>query len=174
MSRRHAIPSGLAAAALVAASVLLATPASANPNATSSLGTFICSDGRTVDVVGMSSPRFPHQVGFVGGKAIVARWIAGQQTASIVFLDGAHAGEPPNLVDATFAGPGNEHSRASAPDLSAFASCTTGGLATYPFTMDQSTADYLGLDSSYVGANTMITENFSETVWINPLQLSKR
>ena len=103
----------------------------------------------------------------------MARWITGHQTASIVILDGAHADEiiP---VNAIFTGPGNEHSRAAAPDFSALASCTTGGVATYPFQMDQSTADYLGLDASYVGANTMISEDFSETVWINAVQLSKR
>ena len=164
-----------AAAVLTAASAvgLGAAPAAANPQATAPYGTFTCSDGRTVDIFGIAVPQFPTQVGFIGGKGAVARWFGVQDIGSVTILDGAHEGEV-FANDNAFTGPANHSRRASLPDLSMLATCTGTDDYSYHFAMDQESVDFLGLDSSYLGAQAHVEGTSSTTVWINPVQLAHR
>lgn len=164
-----------AAAVLASASAvgLVAAPAAANPQATAPYGTFTCSDGRTVDIFGIAVPRFPTQVGFIGGKGAVARWFGVQDTGAVTILDGAHAGEV-FAIDNAFTGPANRSRRASPPDLSTLATCTGVEDYRYDFALDQESADFLGLDASYLGAQAHVEGTSSTTVWINAVQLAHR
>ena len=73
-------------------------------------------------------------------------------------------------------GPLNPGRQANTPDLSTLTPCSTGGGpgTSEQFPLDQGSVDQLGLDDSYVGALVTVTETWSETVWINRVQLSKR
>src|SRR5665647_3229546 len=68
------------------------------------------------------------------------------------------------------------HGLRQRPDLSTLTPCSTGGGpgTSEQFPLDQGSVDQLGLDDSYVGALVTVTETWSETVWINRVQLSKR
>jgi len=177
MSVHHTITAGLATSALLGASLLLSTPATAAPPNPSPLGTFTCVEGDsiwTIDVAGVNLPRFPHQVGFVGGKAVVGRWMTNVDEGTLNVIEGPNDAE---VLAFSFdlSGPLNPGHQASTPDLSRLTACSTGGSGTTePFALDQGSADVLGLDDSYVGALVTVTETWSETVWINPVQLSKR
>ncbi|MFC6239732.1 hypothetical protein [Longivirga aurantiaca] len=173
MSRRHTFASTFAVGAVAGASVLLAAPASANPQATAAYGTFTCSDGRTFDIFGMDVPRFPSQVGFLGGKGAVARWIASEETVTVTVLDGVHANEV-IAVDNDYAGAANKGARAPQPDLLRLATCSTSESYNYEDVLTAETAGYVGLDASYVGATVNFTGSATRTVWVNPVQLSKR
>ena len=158
---------------MLAGGAVLAAPASANSQATSPYGTFNCSDGRIVEFFGMPVPHFPTQVGFLDGKGAVARWVATTNTGTLTVLDGAHKGQViPFDIDE--AGPANASRRVSAPDLSTLATCTRSEESSDTFQVDQGTADFLGLDSSYIGANVTSKDSFSLTVWVNPVQLAHR
>jgi hypothetical protein len=178
MSVHHTITAGLATSALLGASLLLSTPATAAPPNPSPLGTFTCVEGdsiRTIDVAGVNLPRFPHQVGFVGGKAVVGRWITSVDQGTLNVNDGPNGTE---VIPFSFndSGPLNPGRQASTPDLSTLTACSaSGGPGTSEeFPLDQGSVDNLGLDNSYVGALVTVTETWSETVWINRVQLSKR
>ncbi|NMM24858.1 MAG: hypothetical protein HHJ11_15465 [Phycicoccus sp.] len=177
MSVQHTITTGLAAGALLGASLLLAPTATAAPPNPYPLGTFTCVEGsssRTLDVSGVNLPRFPRQVGFVGGKAIVGRWMRNVDEGTLNVIEGPNGIEDISFsVD--FSGPLNPGRQASTPDLSRLTPCSTGGGGiSEQFTLDPGSVDQLGLDDNYVGALVTVTDTWSETVWINPVQLSKR
>ena len=178
MSVHHAITTGLAAGALLGASLLLSPPATAAPPNPAPLGTFTCVEGnsiRTLDVSGVNLPRFPHQVGFVGGKAVVGRWMRNVDQGTLNVIAGPHG---PEVISFSLdiSGPLNPGRQANTPDLSTLTPCITGGGpgTSEQFPLDQGSVDQLGLDDSYVGARVTVTETWSETVWINRVQLSKR
>jgi hypothetical protein len=173
MSARHAITSSLALGALLGASVLLAGPATANPQATNPYGTFECSDGRTLDIYGMDLPRFPGVVGFIDGKGAAARWFEGEEQVTVTVLDGAHAGEVIH-ADNVYSVPANPGRRTTEPDLSQLATCAVEESFDYDEVLTETTAGYVGLDASYIGATVNFTGTASRTVWVNPVQLSKR
>ena len=176
MSVHHAITTGLAAGALLGASLLLSPPATAAPPNPAPLGTFTCVEGnsiRTLDVSGVNLPMFPHQVGFVGGKAVVGRWMRNVDQGTLNVIDGSHAGEAISF-SLDISGPLNPGRQANTPDLSTLTPCSTSGAGTSEFELDPGSVDQLGLGDSYVGARVTVTETWSETVWINRVQLSKR
>jgi hypothetical protein len=89
-------------------------------------------------------------------------------------IDGEHAGDV-RTFSLDISGPLNPGRRANTPDLSTLTPCSTGGGGTSEeFTLDPGSVDQLVLDPSYVGALVTVTDTWSETVWINPVQLSKR
>ena len=142
------------------------------------LGTFTCVEGnsiRTLDVSGVNLPMFPHQVGFVGGKAVVGRWMSNVDGGTLNVIEGPHEGEVISF-SLDISGPLNPGRQANTPDLSTLTPCSTGGGpgTSEQFPLDQGSVDQLGLDDSYVGALVTVTETWSETVWINRVQLSKR
>ena len=108
---------GLSLGVLVAPSAL-----AGNQQATSPYGAFTCSDGRTFDITGMPSPRFPIQVGFMDGKGVVARWFDQSYYAKIVGPDQVASKAVPFAPD-PFSGPVNKSRRASSLDLSGLATC---------------------------------------------------
>lgn len=178
MSARHLITTGLAGGALIGASLLLSPPATAAPPNPSPLGTFTCVEGNsimTLDVSGVNLPRFPHQVGFVGGKAVVGRWMRNVDEGTLNVIEGPKGAE---VIEFSFdiSGPLNPGQRASTPDLSTLTPCRSGGGpgTSEPFLLDSASVDKLGFDESYSGALVTVTETWSETVWINRVQLSKR
>jgi hypothetical protein len=173
MSTHRAITSGFAVGAAMSMSVLLASPASANPQATSPYGTFECSDGRTIDIFGMDLGRFPTQVGFIDGKGAVARWIAIEETVTVTVLDGDHEGEV-MVVENDFDAPANKGRRTIQPDLSQLATCAVAESFDYEDVLTEETVAYLGLDASYIGATVNFSGSNSRTVWVNPVQLSQR
>jgi hypothetical protein len=93
---------------------------------------------------------------------------------TLTVIDGPHAGDvKPFSLD--ISGPLNPGRQANTPDLSTLTPCSTGGgPGTSEFPLDPGSVDQLGLDDSYVGALVTVTETWSETVWINRVQLSKR
>ena len=173
MSIRRSSTLALALGALLAGSVVVATPAVANSQATSPYGTFTCSDGRTFDIFGMPVLRFPSQVGFINDKAVVARWLDTLESGSVTVLDGVYVGQVIPFEN-SFSGPINRSRRASLTNLSELASCSTWEQYSYTFVMDEERAGYLGLDATYVGALVAATGSSTVTVWINAEQLAHR
>jgi len=172
MSIRRLASATIAVGALLGATLLMPTSASGAPPSTHVLGTYTCSDGRTLTFVGPDLPRFPTHTAFTGGKGVVGFWYADHETATMTVLDGAHAGEvKPITVDVS--GPMNSHA-ASTPDLSRLATCSLTEAETETFVLDAQYTEYFGLDASYVGALVFYDGVFSQTVWLNAVQLSKR
>lgn len=165
-------------AALALAVGALATPSAlaANQQATTPYGTFECSDGRTFAITGMSTPRFPQLVGFMGGKGVVARWVESSASGTIEVLDGTHEGQVIDFSFPPFSGPANQSRRASAPDLSRLATCVTEGHDGGEFTLTADDVLALGLKPSveYIGAAVRVDQHFMTKVWINSAQLAAR
>lgn len=183
MRTRRSARAGLAVALLAASPALMAAPASANSQATTSYGTFSCSDGRTAEFFGMPTPRFPEWVGFLDGRGVVAQWVANDADGTLTVLTGPHTAQviPLDELNLDFGPaplPGRSHRPlpASASDLDAmFTSCTrVDQFDPSPTVLTQDDLDQLGLDSSYLGALVTVEGSASTTVWINRVQLSHR
>jgi hypothetical protein len=121
----------------------------------------------------MPKPTFPIQVGFMDGKAVVARWFDQSYSAVVV--------SPEEVVPLAvrfepdpYSGPANMSRRASTLDLSGLATCTNAGEATNPYVLDAETAAMFGLPDSYVGTEVMVREAFNLTVYINARQVAAR
>jgi hypothetical protein len=165
-------------AALGLADGALATPSAfaANQQATMPYGTFTCSDGRTFAITGMSAPRFPQLVGFMGGKGVVARWVESSASGTIEVLDGIHDGQAIAFSFPPFSGPANHSRRASAPDLSRLDTCVTEGHDAGEFTLTADDVMALGLEPGveYIGAGVRVEQTFMTKVWIQSTQLAAR
>lgn len=146
-----------------------------NHQATAPYGTFTCSDGRTFDITGMPSPRFPIQVGFMDGKGVVARWFTQSYRAEIVGPDEV-AGDAVPFEPDPYAGFANMSRRASSPDLSRLASCTSSGEAMTEHALDAEAVAMFGLPVSSIDPETevLVHEVFSLTVYINAKQVAAR
>ena len=144
-----------------------------NHNATASYGTFTCSDSRTFDITGIATPRFPIHVGFMDGKGVVARWFDQSYSAKIV-LPAEVADDAVAFAPDPFSGPATMSRRASSPDLSSLATCTSAGEATSPYTLDAAMAEMFGLPASSIGTPVMVHEAFSLTVYITTQQVAAR
>ena len=168
--RRLATSAALALSlgALVAPSAL-----AGNQQATTPYGTFECSDGRTFDIAGMPSPRFPIQVGFMDGQGVVARWFDQSFRAEIVAPDDvAEVAEA--FAPDPFSGPVNKSRRASSLDLSGLATCSSAQDAVSRWVLDAETVSLFGLDESFIGASVDVHEVSSLTVYINAKQVAAR
>jgi hypothetical protein len=162
-----------AALALSLGAVLAPSALAGNQQATTPYGTFECSDGRTFDITGMPSPRFPIQVGFMDGKGVVARWFDQAFSAKIV--------APKEVADVAvaytpdpFSGPVNRSRRAGALDLSGLATCSSAQDAVSSWELDAETVSLFGLDESFSGAVVDVQEVSSLTVYINAKQVAAR
>ncbi len=168
--RRLATSAALALSlgALVAPSAL-----AGNQQATSPMAPSTCSDGRTFDITGMPSPRFPIQVGFMDGRGVVARWFDQSFRAEIVAPDEV-ADVAEVFAPDPFSGAANRSRRASSPDLSGLATCTSAQDAVNTWVLDAETVSLFGLDESFIGASVDVHEVSSLTVYINAKQVAAR
>jgi hypothetical protein len=180
---RNLLPRVAVSAALALGLGAAAAPAAlaGNQQATTPYGTFECSDGSTHEIFGMPSPRFPIQVGFIGGKGVVARWFESEFNVTLLALYDANTEEEleiPNDVTAAegqFAGPANMSRRVSQPNLAGLVTCTKiEENLTYTMPLDQEAVDMFGLDDSYIDTEVMIEEDSKLTVYINPKQFAAR
>ena len=154
---------------------LLTPPASAAPPNAADLGDLTCSDARTLQVDGVDLPHFPHQVGFVDGKGVVARWMHLFDSGSLTITATAEVFP----FDVELWGPTNPGRRTTEPDLLRLVECTISfaGSNTITLTADdiaQLLALGVALDSTYVGAEATIEESGYETLYVDPVQLSRR
>lgn len=175
MSDRRTITTCIAGGALLGASLLVAPPALAgNQRATNPYGTFECSDGRTFDIYGMASPRFPIQVGFLDGKGVVGRWMHESYSAEIVAPAEIAALANPNPVEEEHEGTLNRSRGQSPADLEGLASCVSSGAGEAQYLITADLASMFGLDDHHIGKTVTIAEEYALTVWINASQVAKR
>lgn len=159
--------------ALTLGAVMAPSALAGNQQATTPYGTFTCTDGRTFDITGMPSPRFPIQVGFMSGRGVVARWFDQSFRAEIV----APAEVVPDaevFAPDPFSGAVNSSRRASTPDLSGLATCSSTQDALSWWVLDAETAAMFGLDESFAGTSVEVHEESSLTVYINAKQVAAR
>ena len=161
------------ALALSLGAVMAPSALAGNQQATTPYGTFTCTDGRTFDITGMPSPRFPIQVGFMDGRGVVARWFDQSFRAEIVAPEKVAAAAEAFAPD-PFSGPANNSRRASTPDLSGLATCTSTQDALSWWMLDAETAGLFGLDESFAGTLVEVHEESSLTVYINAKQVAAR
>jgi hypothetical protein len=167
----------LAAAAIGAAVALLcaATPAVAGTDATVPLGTFICSDGTTIEPAAKDVPGFTHaSVGFIGGRAVAPRWFTISQSGTLVIT--GNSDYINDVVPFTIDEGESPNGRATvAPDLSRLTACTSPeDFNEFDLTLDAETVGFLRIDAKYIDAEAHAEFTAQYAVYLSPNQLAHR
>jgi hypothetical protein len=107
------------------------------------------------------------------GKGVVARWFDQSLSAEIV-APVEVATDAEAFAPDPFSGAVNRSRRASSPNLSAMAACTSTQDAESWWVLDAESAAMFGLAESFAGTSVQVHEEFSVTVYINAKQVAAR